>query len=65
MGWPEKQAIIAPLGAATAKIENVELLGFPGKLQWTRAESGLKISLPEKRPSDHAVAFKISGNGLV
>jgi alpha-L-fucosidase len=69
MGWPEKQAIIAPLGAATrhatGKIENVELLGFKGKLQWTRADSGLKITLPEKRPSDHAVAFKISGNGLL
>jgi alpha-L-fucosidase len=38
MGWPEKQAVIAPLGSASphtrAQIEQVELLGFPGKLKW-------------------------------
>ncbi len=69
MGWPEKVATIAPLGEgnklAPGKIENVELLGFPGKLQWTRKEKGLEIQLPEQKPSDHAVAFKISGTGLV
>jgi alpha-L-fucosidase len=69
MGWPEKQAIIAPLATgskhAPGKIEKVELVGYKGKLHWTREESGLKIELPEQKPSDHAVAFKISGNGLV
>src|SRR5438876_1200964 len=69
MGWPEKVAIIAPLGSnskyAPGKIENVELVGFSGKLQWTRKETGLEIQLPEQKPSEHAVAFKISGTRLV
>jgi len=65
MGWPEKQAVIAPLATtskhATGKIENVELLGYPGKLKWKQDETGLKVQLPAEKPSDHAVAFKISG----
>jgi alpha-L-fucosidase len=47
------------------EIENVELLGHSGKLKWTRDESGLKIELPKKKPCEHAVAFRVSGSGLV
>jgi alpha-L-fucosidase len=69
MGWPEKQAAIPALGSnskhAPGKIENVELLGHSGKLQWTRDDAGLKIELPEKKPCDHAVVFRVSGRGLV
>ena len=69
MGWPEKEATIAPLGSdskyAPGKIENVELLAFPGKLHWTRDQSGLKIQMPEQKPSEYAVAFKITGRDLV
>jgi alpha-L-fucosidase len=69
MGWPEKQAVIAPLSSrsphAPGKIERVELLGFPGKLNWMRDDSGLKVQLPDTKPCEHAIAFKISGTGLV
>jgi alpha-L-fucosidase len=69
MGWPEKQAVIAPLGTASphlrGQIEQVELVGSPGKLKWTREEAGLKIELPERKPCEHAVAFRVSGAGLV
>ena len=65
MGWPEYQTVIKPLalntGLRVAKIQNVELLGFDGKLQWTQDESGLKILSPPQKPSDYAVAFKITG----
>jgi alpha-L-fucosidase len=50
---------------APGKIENVELPGHPGKLKWPRDESRLKIELPEKKPCEHAVAFRVSGAGLV
>jgi len=64
MGWPEKQAVIAPLGSnskyAAGRVANVELLGFPGKLKWTQDESALKIELPDTKPSDHAVVFRLS-----
>ena len=65
MGWPDYQAEIRPLATGTAlrvgRIERIELLGFDGQLKWAQNESGLKILLPEKRPSDYAVVFKISG----
>src|SRR6266478_1416560 len=69
MGWPEEQAVIAALASnskqAPGKIENVELLGHSGRLKWTRDDAGLKIELPEQKPCEHAVAFRIVGVGLV
>ena len=65
MGWPEAQAVIAPLATnskhGVGRIRNVELLGHPGKVQWTHDELGLKVQLPAERPGDHAIAFKITG----
>ena len=65
MGWPEKQALIAPLATNgkhfTGKINNVELLGFKGKLQWSQDVAGLKVQLPNDKPCDHAIAFKVTG----
>ena len=65
MGWPGKQAVIAPLATNgshnVGKIENVELLGFHGKLQWKQNETGLFVQLPVEKPSDYAIAFKIAG----
>jgi alpha-L-fucosidase len=63
MGWPEKQAVIEPLGtrAGAGKIRNVELLGFAGKLEWKQAENGLTVAMPAQKPSDHAIALKVTG----
>jgi alpha-L-fucosidase len=64
MGWPGKQAVVAPLASKGAqdvgKIRNVELLGFKGKLKWTQDEAGLKVEMPEQKPSDHAVTLKVA-----
>jgi alpha-L-fucosidase len=61
MGWPEKQTVIRPLGAANAgmKVANVSLLGYDGKLQWAQELDGLKVQMPPVRPCDHAIALKI------
>jgi alpha-L-fucosidase len=65
MGWPDYKAVFAPLAANTelrvGKIQNVELLGFNGKLQWSQDDRGLSIIVPSQKPSDHAVAFRITG----
>ncbi|HKX31321.1 MAG TPA: alpha-L-fucosidase [Blastocatellia bacterium] len=65
MGWPERQAVIAPLATAgqyaTGKINKVELLGFKGKVQWVQDEAGLKVQLPNEKPCEHACALKITG----
>ncbi len=65
MGWPDYQAVIKPLALDTelrvGKIQNVELVGFDGKLEWKQDQNGLTIMTPPKKPSDYAVAFKITG----
>ena len=64
MGWPDKEALIPSLATnakqGVGRIQNVELLGV-GKLPFTQDEAGLKVQLPEKQPSEHAVTFKIAG----
>jgi alpha-L-fucosidase len=64
MGWPEKEAVVKPLGTASAqapgKVANVELLGHKGKVQWKQEAGGLKVQLPAEKPSDHAVTLKVT-----
>jgi alpha-L-fucosidase len=64
MGWPGKQAVVAPLTTKGAqevgKIRNVELLGYKGKLKWTQDEGGLKVEMPGEKPSEHAVTLKVA-----
>jgi alpha-L-fucosidase len=64
MGWPGKQAVVAPLASKgkleVGKIRNVELLGYKGKVKWTQDEGGLKVEMPEEKPSDHAVTLKVA-----
>ena len=65
MGWPEKEAVIRPLGARSAqgvgKIRKVDLLGFKGNLKWTQADDALRIEASPQKLCDYAVAFKITG----
>ena len=42
------------------KIQNVEILGA-GKMKFTQNETTLTVQLPEKQPSEPAIAFKIIG----
>jgi alpha-L-fucosidase len=43
------------------KIQNVELLGFDGKLQWSQDDSALKVLVPQQKPGDYAFVFKVTG----
>jgi alpha-L-fucosidase len=64
MGWPGKEATIPALATSAShgvgRIQNVELLGA-GKMKFKQDENTLKVQLPEKQPSEHAIAFKIIG----
>jgi alpha-L-fucosidase len=64
LGWPASGKLTIKSLAANAphfqtKIGAMELLGSGAKLQWTRDENGLTISLPAEKPCDHAFVFKI------
>lgn len=65
-GWPSGgQAVIASLAdgspVVTGTISSLQLLGHPGELPWKRTKEGLVITLPDKRPCEHAYVFKIGG----
>jgi alpha-L-fucosidase len=64
MGWPGKEAAIPALALggknSVPRIRNIELLGHKGKLKWTQDAGTLKVELPEEKPSDYAVTFKIA-----
>jgi alpha-L-fucosidase len=65
MGWPERAIVIAPLAATSpnvvGKIEQVELLGYAGNLDWKHDEKGLTVQLPPQKPCEFGYALKISG----
>jgi alpha-L-fucosidase len=65
MGWPDYQSVIRPLatnsGLRVGKIQNVELLGFDGKLDWSHDNAGLKVMMPAQKPCDYAIVFKVTG----
>jgi len=74
MGWPEPGApmekIIPELGAkspyVTSKIESVYILtsGKPYELmelKWKQDDSALRIQLPQEKPSDYAICFRVVG----
>jgi alpha-L-fucosidase len=64
MGAPGAKATLTSLGLTAktepGKIHDVELLGHRGKLQWTQTDTALEVQLPEKAPSDLAVALKVA-----
>jgi alpha-L-fucosidase len=65
MGVPSQAVTIQALAQGGAqnvgKIQNVEMLGYGGKLSWNQSASGLKIEIPAQKPSEHATGFKIMG----
>ncbi|MDR2683051.1 MAG: alpha-L-fucosidase [Dysgonamonadaceae bacterium] len=61
--WPGRELIVKSV--APAQGSPLFLLGYPTPLKWTALEEGIKIEipealqLPEKRPCEHAWAFRI------
>jgi alpha-L-fucosidase len=64
MGAPVKGAAIPSLAIggkqSVGKIKHVELLGA-GKVTYKQDATALTVQLPDKLPSEHAIAFKIIG----
>jgi hypothetical protein len=45
-------------------VSSVSLLGCNEELQWSRTDKGLAVTMPEKKPCEHAYALKICGQRL-
>jgi alpha-L-fucosidase len=67
LGWPaERSTVIKALASGSPLLEGrkvtaVSLLGNGGELQWSQNEQGLTVRLPDRAPSEHAVALRIAG----
>jgi alpha-L-fucosidase len=65
MGWPEGPLAIASLATGRklpcGDVGRVEMLGAPGKLEFSRGASGLTVRMPAARPGDYAYVLKITG----
>lgn len=67
MAWPDSgKATIKSLAKGNEnypkEIARVELLGNGGPLAFTRDETGLIVTFPEKKPNDYAYTLKITPN---
>jgi alpha-L-fucosidase len=65
MGWPDSgKATIKNLATGSAnfpkEISKVELLGSNIPLAFTRQETGLVVTMPDKKPNDYAYALKVT-----
>ena len=63
LDYPEEEFHFPALGINSKysfrKIKEVSMLGYDGELEWSQTEEGLTISLPDKKPCDHAFCFVI------
>jgi alpha-L-fucosidase len=69
LGWPAEgkltvRSLARPEGAQVNQIEQVTLLGYRGKLNWSQTAEGLVVTLPEQKVSEYTAALKIIGSGL-
>jgi alpha-L-fucosidase len=67
LGWPADGKIVVKSLAKGAtnypgKIGSVKLLGVKENLAFTRDETGLIVTVPAKKPCEHAWVLKITGN---
>ena len=62
LGWPRDHRVtIRSLAKPAGTIAAINLLGCSETLDWKQTDNALEITLPSKKPCDHAITFKITG----
>ena len=65
LDWPsDGRLLVASLARPAGKIESVRLLGSGDAVVWSQQDDGLLVTLPAKKPCDHAFALKVEGRTL-
>lgn len=65
LAWPDDgKLVIRSLAKGAGRVQDVKLLGHPGKLIWTQTEQGLAVTLPPQKPCDYVYGLQIMGRGL-
>jgi alpha-L-fucosidase len=63
LAWPEKSFTIESVrNLYPGEVRSVEMLGSDGQLPWRMTGEGLVVERPDRKPCDHAYAFKITRN---
>jgi len=66
LDWPEDGTLrIKSLASEAGRVKQVRLLGHSGRLEWSQEVDGLTVHLPSRRPCNHAVSLRVTGDGLV
>ena len=64
LDWPGKEVTIQSLSSNLRlyphEIGEVRMLGVEQPLKWSRGEEGLKVTMPESKPCEHAFVLKIT-----
>ena len=61
LGWPGDKLCIKSLGQLyESEISSVTMLGDGHELPWKWSPEGLEVTMPERRPCEHAYVIKIS-----
>ena len=64
LAWPGAEAVIMSLAEGSPlcpeSIGEVRMLGVEEKLAWTRDAEGLRVTLPDQPPCDHAYVLEIT-----
>ena len=65
MAWPDDgKLIIRSLAKGGGNVQDVKLLGYPGKLTWSQTDQGLVANLPSQKPCDYVYGLQVRGKGL-
>ena len=65
LAWPQDGVLtVRSLATGAGRVEDVRLLGHPGKLAWKQTDQGLVTTLPARKPCDYVYGLQIAGRGL-
>ena len=65
LAWPDDgKLVVRSLAQGAGKVQDVKLLGYPGKLDWKQTEQGLVATLPAQKPCDYVYGLQIVGPSL-
>jgi alpha-L-fucosidase len=61
LAWTDAEVLIKSIGE-DKKVGGIRMLGSDEKISWDQTPEGLKVSFPEKMPTDYAHALEITFN---
>ncbi|MBM3882045.1 MAG: alpha-L-fucosidase [Verrucomicrobia bacterium] len=69
LAWPGNgqariRSLAGPGAGGAPRVIEVQLLGYPGRVDWTQTAAGLAVRLPAEPPMPYGYGLKIAGRNL-